>query len=54
MNGVNIKCFDRFGSEIDVSNYQLAEEITSEIFLILDERMTGHEEERKRLVHQTN
>ena len=54
MNGINIKCFDRFGSEIDVSSYQLDEEITSEIFLILDERMTDHDEERKRLVHQTN
>ena len=54
MNGVNVKCFDRFGSEIDVSSYLLAEEITSEIFLILDERMTGHDEERERLVHQTN
>lgn len=54
MNGVNIKCFDRFGSEIDVSSYQLAEEITSEVFLILDERMIGHDKERERLVHQTN
>lgn len=54
MSGVNVKCFDRFGSEIDVSSYQLAEEITSEVFLILDERMIGHDEERERLVHQTN
>lgn len=54
MSGVNVKCFDRFGSEIDASNYQLDEEITSEIFLILDERMTGHDEERERLIHQTN
>lgn len=54
MNALNIKCFDRFGSEIDVSSYQLDEEITSEIFLILDERMIGHDEGRERLVHQTN
>lgn len=54
MNGISVKCFDRFGSEIDVSSYQLVEEITSEIFLILDERMIGRDEERERLVHQTN
>lgn len=54
MNGINIKCFDRFGSEMDVSSYQLDEEITSEIFLILDERMIGDDEERERLVHQIN
>lgn len=54
MNGINVKCFDRFGSEIDVSSYQLDEEITSEIFLILDERMMDHDEERKRLIYQTN
>lgn len=54
MNGINIKCFDRFGSEIDVSSYQLDEEITSEIFLILDERMMDHDEGRKRLIYQTN
>lgn len=54
MNGVNVKCFDRFGSEIDVSSYQLAEEITSEIFLILDERMIENDEERERLIHQIN
>ena len=54
MNGVNVKCFDRFGSEIDVSSYQLDEEITSEIFLILEERTIGHDEERERLIHQTN
>ena len=54
MNGVNVKCFDRFGSEIDASSYQLAEEITNEIFLILDERMIGNDEERERLIHQTN
>lgn len=54
MNGVNVKCFDRFGSEIDVSSYQLDEEITSEVFLIIDERMMRNDEERERLVHQTN
>lgn len=54
MNGFNIKCFDRFGSEIDVSSYQLAEEITSEVFLVIDERMIGNDEERERLVHQIN
>lgn len=54
MNGISVKCFDRFGSEIDVSSYQLAEEIANEIFLILDERMIGHDEEREGLVHQTN
>lgn len=51
METFNIKCFDRFGSEIDVSSYQLDEEITSEVFLIIDERMMDHDEERERLVH---
>lgn len=54
MNGISVKCFDRFGSEIDVSSYQLAEEITSEVFLIIDERMIGNDEERERLIYQTN
>lgn len=54
MNAFNIKCFDRFGSEIDVSSYQLAEEITSEVFLMLDERMIDRDKERERLVHQTD
>lgn len=54
MNRVNVKCFDRFGSEIDVSSYQLAEEITNEVFLVIDERVIGNDEERERLVHQIN
>ena len=46
-SGFNIKCFDRSGEELDVSTYQLADEITNEIFLILDERLWGYEEKRK-------
>lgn len=54
MKDLNIKFFDRFGKEIDVSNYQLEEEITNEIFLILDERMGEYDKERERPIHQTN
>lgn len=54
MSGVSVSCFDRLGNKIDVSSYQLDEEITSEVFLIIDERVMDHDEERERLVHQTN
>lgn len=54
MSTLNVRCFDKNGVEVDVSSYQLDEQITNELSKVLTERVTTYEEERERLTHQVS